>query len=205
MQTKTAEHGRGKMTLGDAIRWVKSLAHAHVDTNDVRWTKGAFGYEARTNVSPSSAAGSSSEYEGMFKITDTSNYDTDTYQLGIADSWNTAGSLAGYFKINDVIDSIASEAALAIPAAFRNDEAVPIVMGYVVANFDLDGSDNPQFDSFSIKTAAQFTTYTADICHFLLGRVYGIEVTDGSITTTTIYTQQDIFGWIHDTIWSECP
>jgi len=193
------------MTLGDAVRWVKSLAHVHVDTNDVLWTKGAFGYEARTRAFSSTTGSSSGDYDGLFKITDTSTYATDTYQIGISDGWDTDSGYAGFFKINDVIGSISKNLAVSIPATFRNDEADPIVMGYIVANFDLDGSDNPQFDSFSIITEAAFKTYTADVCHFLLGRVYGVEVTDGSLTTTTIHIHQDIFGWIHDTIWAECP
>ena len=75
------------MTLGDAVRWVKSLAHAHVDTNDVSWTKGAFGYEARTTVSPSAAAGSDGGV-AIYIANTVSRIGARTYTVNVYSGWN---------------------------------------------------------------------------------------------------------------------
>lgn len=195
----------GNMTLKEAINSLRDLSHTHSDSSDLKWAKeasGAYSGLLARLIPPYGL--SSARYFGMFAITDASVYATDTFQLSIADTWDTATGVAGYAKVNDAILTCAKDTSLTIPAQFINAEEYKEI-GYVVALFSLDGSENPQFDGFDILDSTDFETYTVEEAHYLIGRVYGIEVTDGSLVTTTIYFNQDHRGWIDDVVLKECP
>ena len=193
------------MNLKDRMAWLIDLAHSHVDSDYVSWTKTGTHTTAHLALPfrPDINAGWDI-YKGMFAIRDASVYATDTFQLSISDTWDTDSAYAGYAKVNDAILTCAKDTSLIIPAQFINAEDYKEI-GYVVATFSLDGSLNPQFDGFDIWDEAAFATYTTAQAHYLIGRVYGIEVTDGSLVTTAIYFNQDHRGWIDDVILKECP
>lgn len=187
---------------------LKSKAHTHIDTNDVVFTKCAFGYEARIRQAMASIGGTSSAtYIGMFKIEDTSDYVAGTLQVGIYDSFPPTATNAGWAKIN-IADPfvVPLNLALAVPPAFITEVGDPIDYGFICVRFEDAESPVVASPAFSIMDGPTFETYVADECHHLLGRVYGTKVTDGSLTTyNPLVIQQDHTGWVNDVIYKECP